>query len=260
MKQKHKIWRIALLILSMLAFAVMVFTGVPALKYLKSGAEEEQALIAVRESYYDKKTSEESKVDKLVKTESKTYSQADYMGQYQSLLEINEDMVGWITLPDTNIDYPVVQSQDNVYYLGRNILKRYSDRGAIFLDYRNMGNGTDKNTVIYGHNMYDGSMFARLYKLKEEEYFKTHKTVTLNLKGTYSEWQIFAVYITSDDPVRTSFSSDYDFEQYLKIIDSKKLYETGVKPKTSDQILTLSTCTNVEHDGRLVVHARKKEQ
>lgn len=259
MRQKHKTWRWILFVLSLIVFAAMIFTGVPILKYLVEGKQEERSLIAVRESYYDKKTSEEDKVDALVETESEIYAEADYMGQYESLLEINEDMVGWITIPNTNIDYPVVQTVDNVYYLGRNILNRYSDRGAIFLDYRNMGNGTDKNTVIYGHNMYDGSMFARLYKLKDVDYYTTHKIITLNLKGTYSEWEIFAVYITNDDPVRTSFSSDYDFEQYLKIIDSKKMYETDAEAQVSDQILTLSTCTNVEHDGRLVVHARKRK-
>ena len=259
MRQKPRLWRRILFGLSLIVLAAMIFTGVPILKYMVEGAKEEESLIAVRESYYDKKTSEEDKVDDLVEAESEAYAEADYMGQYESLLEINEDMVGWITIPGTNIDYPVVQAQDNVYYLGRNILNRYSDRGAIFLDYRNMGNGTDKNTVIYGHNMYDGSMFARLYKLKDEKYYETHKLITLNLKGTYSVWEIFAVYITNDNPVRTSFSSDYDFEQYLKIIEGKKMYVTDAVAEVSDQILTLSTCTNVEHDGRLVVHARKRE-
>jgi len=257
MDKNRFLLRFFLALSTLVVLAVVVWTGIPVLQYTIARIRNDQELIAVRQNVFYRAAGNEHRVDKIIDESRLQFDNQDYMDQYQALLEINDESVGWITIEDTKIDYPVVQTEDNLYYLNRNILKHYSNRGAIFADFRNFCDGSDKNLIIYGHNMFDGSMFGRLYKFKSPAYYKNHPYITLNLKGEYSRWEIFAVYITNDDPVRISFSSDHDFLEYIKIIQKDQIYDTDVTINADDAILTISTCTNVENDGRLILHAKR---
>ncbi len=179
------------------------------------------------------------------------------MQEYQSLLTINPDAAGWLSIAGTNISYPVARANDNMFYLTHSFAQKQSAHGSIFMDYRNGGQKEDSHILIYGHNMRDGSMFGNLTDYKNESYFRDHPTITLNLRGETAVWQIFSVSIANDDALPVDFSDQTEFEGFLTYLKADSLYETGVTVDTSDQILTLSTCSRDYENARFTVHAKK---
>jgi len=187
--------------------------------------------------------------------------QALYEQRFASLREINSEIVGWISIADTSIDYPVVQHSDNDYYLDHNIERSRSSRGAIFMDYRNERMTEDPHIVIYGHHMKDGSMFSQLYNYKDEQYFHEHSLITLDTLEQPTTWQIVSAYVYS--PQHQFFQLQYGSEQehndYLQQIMAASLYDTGLEITAEDQLLTLVTCTYEISDARFIVHAKRVE-
>ena len=177
----------------------------------------------------------------------------------QPLREVNEDIVGWIAIEGTAIDYPVVQSEDNAYYLTHSIYKEDSSAGTIFMDYRNCPSPLDRHTVFYGHHMRNGMMFHDLISYKDEAFCKENPFIVYSGEEGISTWEIFSVYVTdsSDNYIETYFSSDAEFEKFLESIVSKSLYDTGCKVDRTDKIMTLSTCSYEFDDARMVVHAKR---
>ena len=177
------------------------------------------------------------------------------------LHEINEDIVGWISIDGTSIDYPVVQTNDNIYYLSHSVYKEESSAGTIFMDSRNESSPLDKNTVLYGHHMKNGMMFHDLASYKEAAFYKKHPYVEYGGVDGIGKWEVFSAYVTNtaDNYIETEFDSDEDFEQFLERVVSKSLYHTGCEVKGADKILTLSTCSYEFDDARMVVHAKLVE-
>lgn len=174
------------------------------------------------------------------------------------LSNINQDYVAWIEIHNTNINYPVVQSKDNEYYLKRDIYKNYLASGSIFLDYRN-NDFSDKNTVIYGHYMRNNTMFAQLKKFKEKSFFNINNTIKiLKTNGEILEYKVFSAYTTSatDNYTQISFNSDEEYKNFLNKIIAKSLFETNETLNIDDKILTLSTCSYEFDNARTVVHAK----
>ena len=174
------------------------------------------------------------------------------------LQAINEDIIGWISIEGTSIDYPVVQAEDNDYYLTHSIYKEGSSAGAIFMDFRNCPSPLGKHTVLYGHHMRNGTMFRDLISYKKEEFRKEHPYVVYSGKDGVMMWEIFSAYVTDagDYYIETDFSKGNDFGQFLEEIVSNSLYDTGCEVKQTDKILTLSTCSYEFEDARMVVHAK----
>ncbi len=180
-------------------------------------------------------------------------------GNYlRSLLSLNSDTVGWLTVKGTNVDYPVVQANDNKYYLRKNYNKQKDFNGWVFMDYRNNPEVLDKNTIIYGHNIYYSDvMFGTLTKLTkkkwrdvEENHYISFSTLDENLT-----WKIFSVYsinVTSDY-LQTTFDSNDEWLEFTSTLKRRSDYEFDTEVKEDDKILTLSTC--LENNRRLVVHA-----
>ena len=138
----------------------------------------------------------------------------------KNLSSINDDYMFWINVKGTNIDYPVVQGEDNDFYLNHGFNKEYLSSGSIFLDYRNNFND-DFNSVIYGHHMRNRTMFGELMKFKEEEFFKNNKDITITTKDKTYDYEIFAVGVFEADfgYNRTNFSDESEFKSLLdKII------------------------------------------
>lgn len=208
-------------------------------------------------SYQNKKLNDELqnayKTDEIIEGE-----QEGNRARFEPLLEINSDVVGWVKIEDTKLDYPVMQAKDNNYYLRRNIHKEYALAGSIFMDYRNQRNGSDKNIIIYGHHMKDGSMFKALMDYKEEGFYQEHPLIKYDTIEESTKWQIFSMYITDTefDYIRTDFDSHEKYEDFLKEIQNRSLYDTGVQVSKEDKILTLSTCTYEFDDARFTVHAK----
>ena len=172
----------------------------------------------------------------------------------------NADIRGWLKVNNTNVDYPVVQSTDNSYYLTRNFNGESNLAGWVFADYRVKNDGTEKNYVIYGHNMKDGSMFGSLKKTLNSDWYNNQDNmiITYETEIGISSYKVFSVY---EIPVETyytnrTFSSDAEYQKFLDTLKSRSKKDFGVKLTPSDKILTLSTCAS-NSNNRYVVHAVK---
>lgn len=188
------------------------------------------------------------------------------LSQYLDYSQVYPELVGWIYIADTKINYPVVQSKDfeNPHrYLEQGPNQRYSDHGAIFLDTRNSEDATDKNIVIYGHNMRDNSMFGQLDKYTDETFRLDHMIIRYDTLYEEKEWEIVNVFKTNTrlNYIKTYFATDEEFIILMKECISRCSYPNPLQITADDNILTLSTCTSDIPDGRLVVQARliKKE-
>ena len=179
---------------------------------------------------------------------------------FSGLLNMNPECVGWIRIPGTGIDYPVAQGEDNEGYLHTAFTGEYSDLGSIFMDYRNGGGFSDANTVLYGHDMWvGGEMFSQLTEYQDPEFLNAHPEVYIyTLDGQELKYKVFAVRVVDEaDPsaFTRAFGSESEFLGYLDGIVEGQFYDTMERPGAEDKILTLSTCTNVRDNERLLVHA-----
>jgi sortase B len=173
---------------------------------------------------------------------------------YNALQKVNEDMIGWISIADTEVDYPVMQAKDNAYYLNRSIEKEYSARGSIFMDCQNVED--DSHIVLYGHNMLDGGMFGDMELYVEEEYFKEHPIIEFDMYGKRMRWEIFSIHFGDDRPYQVKFSNDRNFQKYIDEMITSAIYDTGIDATKEDIVLSLSTCASRSSDERFVVHAK----
>lgn len=183
-------------------------------------------------------------------------------GLFQPLLERNPDIVGWIQLDGSRINNPVVQGPDNEWYLYRNFKGEYAQAGSIFMDYRNNRWEPQKNLVLYGHRMKDGTMFGDLKYYIDQTYYEAHRNFRLDTLNASYLAEIFSVYDTTVDfnYIETDFADEEAFQAYLASIQRKSLYKPDFEVTSSDQIVTLSTCDYRLDpvNGRFVVHARLK--
>src|SRR5690625_70213 len=150
---------------------------------------------------------------------------------FQGLMEQNDDVVGWITIDDTKIDYPIVQAEDNAVYLNRNFFNEETRLGSIFMDYRNdITSDNERNLILYGHRTKDGSMFQHLTKFLDEDFYREHRTFEFDILYDQYEAEIFAVYntLTDFDYIQTEFLRDEDFENFLQEIDHWSKFEDDV--------------------------------
>lgn len=181
--------------------------------------------------------------------------------KFKTLRETNPDVVGWISIPGTVIDYPILQTEDNDYYLEHSITGTYLKSGSIFADYRNASDWSDQNTVLYGHNMASGEMFAQLAKFKSGSFFRANRYIYIYTDEGIRVYTIFSAYETNtyNPYTRMHFSSDNEFVEWAKKAYNsslKSVHNYTFKFNGQDKILTLSTCTNgFNDDGRLAVHA-----
>lgn len=162
-----------------------------------------------------------------------------------SLERINPDVVGWIAAKGTEIDYPVVRGKDNDFYLRHLFTGERNKRGSIFMDYRNHSDFSDKNVIIYGHNMKDGSMFSSLTKYKDQRYYDNFPTMLLYTPAGNFTIELFAGIIVDGnyESVRFEFKDDYDFQSYVDLLKKKSTFESNTIVKADDRIITLCTCS-----------------
>ena len=181
---------------------------------------------------------------------------------FQELKKINSDVVGWIKVKGTSIEYPVVQGKDNEFYLTHSFDKSENQAGWAFMDYRNDKNLTDKNTIIYGHNRRDGSMFESLKHILDEDWqndMNNRKIVLVTEKGKIL-YEVFSVYKIEAEEYYIQ-PNPKDFEEFLNELKKRSVKDFNVETSKNDQILTLSTCDD-NSEYRIILHAKKiqKEQ
>lgn len=190
------------------------------------------------------------------------------MQKLEELHKQNPDIVAWLTIPDTNIDYPVLLTDNNEYYLDHTYKKEYSLRGSLFLDKDTDINPSSDNFLIYGHRNKNGAMFENLLKYENQNFYKTHKIIYLTTLSEDSEYEILAVfrskvYYKSDKNVFRYYyfvnaKNEKEYNDFVSNAKSASLYDTGIDAKYGEQLLTLSTCAYHTEDGRFAVVAKKK--
>ena len=175
-----------------------------------------------------------------------------------ALREENEDVLGWIRIPDTKIDYPLLQSEDNDFYLKHTWQKQRNSVGSIFLEHLNRPDLTDFNTIVYGHNMRDKSMFGQLDNYSIEGFWETHPYVYIAIDSGVYRYEVFAFLQAPVDSVTYSIRPQRDDtkQEFIDYSMEHTWIDTGVRPVITDRILTLSTCTGRDYSARNVVQAR----
>lgn len=178
------------------------------------------------------------------------------------LMAMNPDVVGWVQLDNTSINYPILRGENNTYYLNHNFYKEYSLAGSAFLDYRNAADFTDAYSVLYGHNMDGGRMFADLKKYESQDFFNKNTTGTLFMAEHTYALEIYAclhvdVYET---PMFTLTETPEEYVQRLAYIKESALFYREIGVQGDQRIMALSTCSSATNDDRTIVVARLTQQ
>ena len=183
---------------------------------------------------------------------------------FNELLKKNPDTVGWIEVKGTNINYPIVQTTDNSYYLTHAFDKTKNEAGWVFMDYRNDAVNFNQNTILYAHSRLTGSMFGSLKNILESSWYtnKNNHIIRLSTPTENTMWQVFSVYTTPKESyyITPNFNSNEAYQEFLNTMKSRSEVEFSAEVNTNDKILTLSTCKD-NFGNRVVMHAKliKKE-
>ncbi len=190
------------------------------------------------------------------------------MLKVEKLQEKNEDIVGWIEIEDTNINYPVLQGEDNEYYLTHNYKKETSQKGSIFLTKDYDWDLPSTNLLIYGHNIMNGQMFQNLLKFADEEFYKEHPVIRFTTPSEDAEYEIISafksrVFYKSEQNVFRYYDfvnaeNEEEYNEFVKNAKEASLYDIEKTAKYGDQLITLVTCSYHTEDGRFVVIGREK--
>ena len=219
--------------------------------------EDTEVLIADPSNDLDDGSNEPDVVDNAKQVTYSSAAQIKY-ADIESNKRINPDTVGWIWVNGTNVNYPVVQTNDNSYYLSHDFYKHSYYSGWIFADYRNNFDTFGRNTIIYGHNSLNGKMFSSLTWVLNDGWFndESHHYIELSTENSNSVWQIFSVYTFEPEVyyLTTGFT-DETYDTFLKTISSRTIYNFNNDVDITDKILTLQTCTN-SGNRRIVIHAK----
>ncbi len=194
--------------------------------------------------------------ENLLNSEAKDEEKSD--DNEKVLLDINNDYKFWLSITNSNINYPVVQGTDNDFYLNHNFNKEKSISGTLFIDYEN-NIVSDKNIIIYGHHMKNNTMFNNLNYFKNEDFFYNNE-ITVIKNGEEHKYEAFSVYVIPENEISfdTNISNDNEYINYFNTLINKSFFHKDIDFNTSKKIITLVTCS-YEYDGaRTVVHAITK--
>ena len=177
---------------------------------------------------------------------------------FKELKKLNTNVVGWVIVDSTNVNYPVLKTDNNDYYLNHSFYNNYTSSGWIFMDYRNNVSSDDYNTIIYGHNLTNKTAFGSLSNLFTEKWFRnsSHRIILLTESGKYT-YEIFSVYYSDAEVyyLKTNFGSLDEYNEFLVSLKNRSKFDFGINLDENERILTLSTCTD-DNLGRKVIHAR----
>ena len=244
-KSKKYMKAILNLVIYIMLLSILLYSGIKIYKWYKDNTNNNEITEQIKET---------------VKIEDKDENKKEYTIDFSKLKEQNSDTVAWIKVNNTNIEYPVVKAQNNDFYLKHSFDKSNNSAGWIFADYRNKFDGTDKNIIIYGHNMKDNSMFGSLKSVINEDWYNNedNKYITLITKNGIQIYEVFSVYqIEKEDYyIQTSFNSETNFTTFAQTIKKRSKKKFNVDVNKEDNILTLSTCAN-NNKYRVVLHANK---
>lgn len=199
-------------------------------------------------------------------TDSDSY---DKFSKYEMLHRKNNDMIGWISIPDTRVNYPVMQTPDRPnYYLRRSFDGKYAAMGCPYVQENCVINKPSDNLIIYGHNLKSRVMFGDLMKYKDKKFWEKHKTFnfdTITQEQTYEIISVFKTVVSDDEVNSDEFKfyqfvdaqNEQEFDNYISKVKELSLYDTGVSAQYGDKLVTLATCEYSKANGRLIVVAKK---
>ena len=236
--------KILLSIILIVLFGSIIYSSYNIMLWFKDNKKNNDLIINIKEEVY--KTDVDEKLDE----------EQDKI-DFNKLIQINNETVGWIEIKENGINYPIVRHKDNSHYLNHSFDNTYNDAGWIFLDYRNNLNSLDKNNIIYAHGRIDGSMFGSLKYIYNEKYFSndSHNIYIYTPTRNYI-FEVFSFYHikTTNDYLQTTFNNDKEFLDFISLLKKRSRYNFNVLLDANDKIITLSTCYN--NSEKLVVHAK----
>ena len=245
---------------------------------LKQEAKEQSKLLSTINIYEKEGTKEvvqnvskdgEEKYEEtaIVENTEEQKEETERMLQVKELQGQNADIIGWLEIENTNINYPVLQGTDNSYYMTHNYKKENSKNGAIFLDANYNWNIPSNNLLIYGHNLGNGMMFQELLKYEKESFYQEHPIIRFTTTEEDAQYEIISVfksrvYHKSEKNVFRYYfflnnESEEEYNQFVKNAKNASLYSIDTTANYGDQLITLSTCSYYVEDGRLAVVGRK---
>lgn len=235
---------------------ILVITGIEIIKWFIDKEDNNKILNSIEQTVtVVNKESDKNEIDKGKSENTKKQYEVDF----SQLKQINDETVAWIKVNNTKIEYPIVKTTDNSYYLTHNFEKKSNKAGWIFADYKNKFDGTDKNIVVYGHNMRDDSMFGSLKSVINEEWYNNeeNKYITFITEEENTTYEVFSVYQIEreENYIQTSFKQN-QFDRFIRTIKERSVKDFNVEITSEDSILTLSTCAN-NNKYRVVLHAKK---
>ena len=248
-KNKSKKYKKAILnlVIYIMLLSILLYSGIKIYKWYKGKTN-------------NSKIAEQIKHTVIVEEKNEDENKKEYKIDFNKLKDQNNETVAWIKVNNTNMEYPVVKGTNNSFYLNHSFDKSNNSAGWIFADYRNKFDNTDKNIVIYGHNMKDNSMFGSLKNILNSDWYDNEENtnITLYTENEKCIYKVFSIYkIESEDYyIKTEFSDDNNFEQFVNTIKKRSIKEFNTDVLKDDNILTLSTCAN-NNKYRIVLHAKK---
>ena len=239
-RKNKKSKRLILNVLQLVFLCLMIYSGINIFLWLKDNGASSDIINEISSIIND----ENNNVD------------------FEKLKNINNEVVGVIKVNGTNIEYPVVKHSDNEFYLNHSFDKTENGAGWIFADYRDSLDGTDRNTIIYGHNRRDGKMFGTLKNVLKEEWYSNSSNLTISFKTEKEEqkYQVFSVYkIESEDYYITTDFTLKTYDEFINTLKKRSVKDFKTEVSNNDKILTLSTCDN-NNKYRVVLHAVKVKE
>ena len=242
-KSVKRVIRIILCFLSIIFIGIIIFSGYKIAVWYRENKQSSNITKIVRDYIViDNKTDNEYHVD------------------FNKLKGINSDVVAYLKVNNTKIDYPVVKTEDNAYYLSHSFDKSTNSAGWVFGNYQNEFDGTDYNISIFGHGRLDGSMFGTLKDTLTTDWQKSNadKQIILVTENETNIYEVFSTYkiLVEDYYLKNEFTNNDEYEAFLGILKKRSNFDYNVELTSEDQILTLSTC-DVNNNYRIVLHARR---
>jgi len=249
-RKRNKKYKEAILnlILYIILLSILIYSGIKIFKWYKDKTN-------------NNKIVEQIKSTVIVEGKNEGENKEEYTVNFNKLKEQNNETIAWLKVNNTNVEYPVVKGTNNSFYLNHSFDKSNNSAGWIFADYRNKFDNTDKNIIIYGHNMRDSSMFGSMKNILNSDWYENEKNtdITLYTENEKCIYKVFSIYkIENEDYyIKTEFKNDNEFEKFIKTLKKRSIKDFSVDVSKDDDILTLSTCAN-NNKYRIVLHAIKE--
>lgn len=263
--ERKRIKKIIYYLFIIICLCVFIYSLIHVIDWVLDNRRNEELKNITSKNVSERKSIEE-KSENVNPPEDKSDDYWDYIKMdmlsvnFDELLKKNPDTAGWIKVNGTNINYPVVQSKDNDYYLYHAYDKSKNDAGWIFADYRNDMTNLDRNTIIYGHGRLNNTMFGSLKGILNSSWYddKNNYIVKFSTLKENTLWQVFSVYYTDaeDYYITTHFNDEKEYGKFLSVMMERSIKSFNTSVDANDKIITLSTCRDIEGKQRVVLHAK----